>query len=93
VWFCYIDESGTPETPRTTSHFVLLGIAIPSLTWKKKDVEIQEVKGRYDLTETEVHAAWMARRYREQERIPDFENLDHSRRRHAVQEEMKKALL
>lgn len=41
MYFCYLDESGTPE-PAGTSHFVLVGFAIPSNQWKA-------LEGRYFL--------------------------------------------
>ncbi|MBO4560892.1 MAG: DUF3800 domain-containing protein [Bacteroidaceae bacterium] len=37
VYFCYIDESGTPQIPGNTSHYVLCGISIPVKYWKKCD--------------------------------------------------------
>ena len=41
MYLCYIDESGTHEVPGTSSHFVLLGIAIPINKWK--DYESSEL--------------------------------------------------
>ena len=32
---CYIDESGTPDVPGTTSHYVLAGLSIPDNFWKQ----------------------------------------------------------
>jgi hypothetical protein len=29
MYLCYIDESGTPQIPGNTSHFILAGLAIP----------------------------------------------------------------
>lgn len=37
VYFCYIDESGTPQVPGNTSHYVLCGVSIPVKFWKKCD--------------------------------------------------------
>ena len=41
MYFCYIDESGTPEIPGTSSHYVLCGLAIPINKWKTCDSQIQ----------------------------------------------------
>jgi hypothetical protein len=35
MYFLYLDESGS-----NTSHFVLLGLAIPALTWRNKTDQI-----------------------------------------------------
>lgn len=83
--FCYLDESGTPELSGDTSHFVLLGLSIPGETWKAKDAEVAVVKRRYGLEHEEIHAGWIARRYPEQEKIPDFATLSSGDRRKAVQ--------
>ncbi len=83
MYICYLDESGVPE-PAQTSHFVLLGLAIPAETWRDKDREITELKFKHRLGTTELHAAWMARKYPEQRRIQDFEELGETDRRKAV---------
>lgn len=44
MYFCYIDESGTPEIPGTSSHYVLCGISIPIERWKKCDSQIHAIK-------------------------------------------------
>ena len=49
MYFCYIDESGTPEIPGTSSHYVLCGLAIPIDKWKKCDNQIQAIKRKYGL--------------------------------------------
>lgn len=40
MYLCYIDESGTPEVPGTTSHYVLTGLSIPIYKWKSCEKEI-----------------------------------------------------
>jgi len=86
---CYLDESGAPQkNPGTTSHFVLLGLSIPATTWRQKDAEIAKILNAHNLY-GEVHTAWMARMYPEQERIPGFEALDPDARRKAVLKERK----
>lgn len=84
---CYLDESGVPELTGGTSHFVLLGLAIPAETWRIKDAEISLIKQRFGLERAEVHTGWMARRYLEQERIPGFDELGIADRRAAVNKE------
>jgi hypothetical protein len=55
MYFCYIDESGTPEIPGTSSHYVLCGISIPIDKWKKCDSQIHAIKKKYGLGEAEIH--------------------------------------
>jgi len=31
---CYMDESGTPDIPGNSSHFILVGFSIPITYWK-----------------------------------------------------------
>ncbi|HNS51803.1 MAG TPA: DUF3800 domain-containing protein [Anaerolineae bacterium] len=78
---CYVDESGTSDVPGNTSHFVLAGISIPVWHWKECDQAIGSIKNRYGLGDAEIHAAWMLRRYAEQEKIPGLAALSHVRRR------------
>jgi hypothetical protein len=84
TYFCYIDESGTPEVPGTTSHFVLVGLAVPIQCWREADRQIQEILVRYDLADAEIHTAWLARRLVEQDKIAGFEKMDRPARRAAV---------
>lgn len=82
---CYIDESGTPDIPGNTSHFILAGISIPIWHWKSCDTEIEIIKKKYALDNSEIHVAWMQRPYFEQSRIPDFEALDYKQRQMQVE--------
>ena len=84
MYLCYIDESGTPELPGNSSHFVLAGLALPIWHWKDADQQIGRVLDNYELSGSELHTAWMARRYLEQSRIPNFEQLPRSQRRAAM---------
>lgn len=86
MYLCYLDESGTVD-PGTTSHFVLLGLAIPAASWKARDAEIAQLKNTHRLGGDEIHTAWMMRKYPEQERIPNFTTLDDAARRAAVRRE------
>lgn len=82
--FCYLDESGTPELAAPGSHFVFLGLVIPGETWKAKDQQVAVIKRRYGLEGAEVHTAWLARRYLEQEKVTGFETLSIADRRRQV---------
>ncbi len=81
---CYLDESGTPEQPGTSSHYILVGLSIPDQYWKRHFVEVEAVKRRYGLEGSEVHVAWMMRPYPDQIAVPDFESLDWDTRRSEV---------
>jgi hypothetical protein len=88
MYLCYLDESGTVEAA-TTSHFILLGLALPATAWKEHDREIERIKARYDLVRVEIHTAWMMRKYPEQHRIRNFATLGHAGKKLAVQSERK----
>jgi hypothetical protein len=83
-----MDESGTAELDAEPKHFILLGLAIRGDFWKAQDALIESIKRRYDLQGKEIHTAWMARRYVEQERIHDFESMDRTSRRAAAEREV-----
>ena len=82
---CYMDESGTPDLPGNTSHFILVGLSIPVWHWKTCDREIAELKQKHFLDDEEIHCAWMLRRYLEQTKIKDFARLRHDDRRVEVE--------
>ncbi len=84
---CYVDESGVPEIPGDTSHFILAGLSIPIWHWRVADQDISAILNKYGLGNAEIHTAWMIRRYLEQSRIPNFTNLSWSDRRAAVERE------
>ncbi len=83
MYLCYLDESGVPEQGNST-HYVLVGLAIPIWQWRNCDDQIQEIKWKYSLGDAEMHVAWMLRKYLEQSKIPDFERMDYARRRYEV---------
>jgi hypothetical protein len=93
MYLCYLDESGSPEIGKDTPHFVFLGLAIPASTWRRKDAEIAPIKSKYGLAVIELHAAWMARHYVEQEKITNFADLDWPGRRKAFLAERDATLL
>src|SRR5690606_33894142 len=80
MYLCYIDESGTPDVPGNTSHFVLLGISIPIWKWKYCESAISKIKAKYELVDSEIHTGWIARKYFEQSKIPNFETLSYQER-------------
>ena len=47
MYLCYIDESGTPDIPGNTSHYILAGLSIPVEHWKTCDKEIGKIKSKY----------------------------------------------
>ena len=85
TYICYIDESGTAETPGTSSHFILAGVSIPIWHWKDADREASIVLAQYGLRNEELHTGWLLRSYYEQSRVPNFERLSWDERRSAVQ--------
>ena len=85
-----MDESGIEDLGGGTSHFVLLGMAISSLQWKRYDRIINQVKSKYDLSKNEIHAAWMARRYVEQNNIMNFNKLFFPARRAEIEKNIRK---
>ncbi|MDE0113347.1 MAG: DUF3800 domain-containing protein, partial [Albidovulum sp.] len=75
---------GTPDIPGNTSHFVLAGVSIPIWHWRQADQEVTSIKSDYGLRESEIHTAWLLRKYLEQSRIIDFETLTYDQRRAEV---------
>ncbi|MBN1809980.1 MAG: DUF3800 domain-containing protein [Planctomycetes bacterium] len=84
MYLCYIDESGTPQHPGNTSHYILTGLALPIWQWKKADRQVFEIKKKYLLQDSEIHTAWLLRKYLEQSRVKGFASLDYAQRRSAV---------
>jgi hypothetical protein len=85
MYLCYIDESGTSEQSGNTSHYVLAGVSIPIWHWKDCDHEINLIKEKYSLTNTEIHTAWILRKYWEQNTVKSFASLDYTHRRASIQ--------
>lgn len=84
MYLCYLDESGVPEIPGNSTHFVLAGIAIPIERWREADASISEIMARYGLAGEELHTAWLLRKYLEQSRIDGFDELNWDERRAQV---------
>ena len=93
MYLCYVDESGTPDIPGITSHFVLAGISIPIWHWRDADRSVSAILSKYGLGGAELHTAWILRKYPEQSRIPNFDKLSWSDRRAAVERERNTDLL
>ncbi len=88
----YVDESGTPELDPNSDHFVIAGLSIPLREWKAHDAQLRKLLNARRLGTAEIHTAFMARRYPEQQRIPGFAVLSDDKRREAVTIERKKDL-
>lgn len=93
MYLCYIDESGTPEVPGVSSHFVLAGVSIPIWHWHDADREVSRILQRYDLVDVELHTGWLLHNYLEQSRIQNFADLSRDARRSAVLRERASYLL
>jgi hypothetical protein len=91
MYLLYVDESGTPVIGEGPPHFLLLGLAVPVWLWSQYSQQITALKAKYRLENREIHAGWMVRRYVEQEKIPDFENLNDQDRIEAVEKERRLA--
>lgn len=87
MYLCYIDESGTPDIPGNTTHFILAGLSIPIWHWKNCDHEIDSIKRRYELNHNEIHIAFMLRKYIEQSKVPKFEQMNYEERRREVEKQ------
>lgn len=85
MYLCYIDESGTPDIPGNTTHFILAGLSIPIDKWKDCDREISVLKLKHSLPGVEIHTAYMMRRYIEQSRIKNFETFGKRQRIYEVE--------
>jgi len=90
MYIIYVDESGTPELTPNSEHFVLAAVSIPLTSWKSYDSQLRDLLHNHRLVDVEIHTAWMARTYPEQERIPDFDTLSDEGRRNLVSIERRK---
>ncbi len=91
--FCYIDESGNPESSSNTSHYVLAGLCIPIGKWSWCEQKVQRIKDKYALENAEIHTGWLLRPYSEQQSIANFANLDQDERRRKVERKRRAELL
>ncbi|MGN0834754.1 MAG: DUF3800 domain-containing protein [Candidatus Spyradosoma sp.] len=75
MYLFYLDESGTAEIPGNSPTFTLAAVGIPVGSWTRFDKQIRQLKTSYGIADKEIHVAWMAREYPEQEAIPGFESM------------------
>lgn len=85
VYFCYFDESGNPDIAGNTSHYVLSGLSVPINKWKYCDREISSLKAKFHLENSEIHTAWILRKYLEQSKIAGFEQMNQNQRTFEVE--------
>jgi hypothetical protein len=85
MYLCYVDESGTPEVPGTTSHYILAGLSVPIYHWKTCEEEVNQVKARYGMSGCEIHTGWLIRKYPEQAKIVGFDTLPYINKRTQVE--------
>ena len=90
---CYIDESGVPDIPGNTRHYVLAGLSVPDEFWKSHHIQLERIKRNYGLEDDEIHVAWMMRAYLEQRQINGFESMNAARRRSEVRKRRTAELL
>lgn len=93
MYLCYIDESGTSSIPGNTSHFILAGLSVPIWHWTDCEREISKIKTKYSLEDSEIHTAWILRKYLEQSKISGFSNLSYQRRKSEVDQHRNRELL
>ncbi len=89
---CYIDESGTPEIPGTTSHYILAALSIPIRRWKECSNDVESIKRIYALESSEIHVAWVLRNYLEQMSVNEFDKLSFDARRKEISNQREAAL-
>ena len=93
MFFLYVDESGTPEIPGNSSHYVLAGLSIPVANWKQCEREVAEIKGTDSLSDAEIHTGWLLRPYNEQIKIKRFSELNYADRVNEVRKYRNQHLL
>lgn len=91
--FCYIDESGNPESSSNTSHYILAGLSIPIDKWSSCEKKVQVIKDKYALGNAEIHTGWLLRPYSDQQSIANFESLNAGDRRREVEKKRRAELL
>jgi hypothetical protein len=98
MYLLYLDASGTPEhQDRNTKHYVLLGLCMHEGSWFALDKRLQVLKRRYcipgsDPESLEIHVKQFAVTIREQDLIPNFDELPRADRRARVLEEREKKI-
>jgi len=80
---CFVDESGSPDSPNQDEVFVLAGVVLPFQLWGNLDAEVEGIKRRYSLAGHELHTAELYSHYKELkelEQIPGFQQLPADKR-------------
>lgn len=87
MYMLYIDASGTPEVSNPDNQlYVMLGLCLHESQWQIMEERISLLKQKYQFPGIpfELHAKDFCVSIREQEKIPEFEQLDWTARRDAV---------
>jgi hypothetical protein len=58
---CFLDESGVPEIPGNSTHFVLAAKSIPNERWRQADAATFPILAKYGRggEGEELHTAWL----------------------------------
>ncbi len=85
----YLDASGTAQIQDNSRHYVLLGLAIHESNWTALNNQVLRLKQRYcfpgqDEEDLEIHVKQFAVEFKEQEKIPNFDDLSRLDRRQQV---------
>jgi hypothetical protein len=73
---CFIDESGSTESPKPDEVFVLAGVAVPVTGWGAIDARVEKLKATHGLARKEIYCTHLYHPYQVQQRIPDFDQMD-----------------
>lgn len=92
MFLLYLDASGTDkQSDQSTKHFVLVGLSMHERSWFSLDRDVQVLKNAYrypeqDPEKLELHVRQFNVTIKEQDEVPDFENLSRVQRRSEVLE-------
>ena len=89
----YVDESGNSHVDPNNTHFVLAGVAMDAAYWKQHNSQIDNIKYAYDLTNQEIHTAWLLKTYGFQNKIPNFSSFDATNRKQAAEQFIQSELI
>ncbi len=86
MFLLYADASGTPEQQDATKHYTLTGLCVHEGTWFALNKRIEGLKRRFSFSnqDFELHVKQFAVTIKEQDAIPDFENMSWTDRRAQV---------
>jgi hypothetical protein len=91
MYVLYLDSSGTPDLRDSSKHYVLVGLCMHEGSWFGLDRRLRELKRNYCLEGTdpdqlEIHVKEFAGTIKEQDEIPNFEQMLRRERRARVLE-------